>query len=282
MGFVVLILIWYYCSGRNSRKVYRKVENHFPSIITALIIIGALGSILPAILITSLVVLGSGLGIGLVILIIALLLRTTVGAKGLEEDTGGKSTVRRVDRSVPTYDTSGLSKAVPKRKKIITKFNKKYSLNLTDEEVERIIDASYVSDFWASEVAAMNKDYMSVSSWYKGRTSWFRVYVRSFPLQSISSDEELQKAHCLQSFNEVFDFVESGNYASVDECIDAINNRYLTNFDEAGFMVAYRFLEENGRKIELPGVNLIKNLSPLEELQQKYDSMEKSKVRRVN
>ena len=48
-----------------------------------------------------------------------------------------------------------LPKPVVKRKKIIANFNEKYDLNLTEEQIKRIADASYLSFAWKQEVEAM-------------------------------------------------------------------------------------------------------------------------------
>lgn len=279
MGIVGVFLLWYFLVGRNNRKVYKKMESNFPAIIVFLILAGAFGSVVPAALSILLIIV---VLIGIPVLVLSLLCKALFGSKSLEEPSAA-SKVRRVERTENTkkYDTSGLSKAVPKRKKCVKKFNEKYKLNLSDTEIERIIDASYVSEFWASEVAAMNRDYQSVAEWYKGGNDWFRVYIRSFPIQSISSDEMMQLKHCLDSYNEVFDLVESNDYADIDECIEDVNNKFFTNFDEIGFMIAYRFLSKHGRNVKLPGAKLIRNETTLEELQRKYDELEKSQKEKL-
>jgi hypothetical protein len=166
---------------------------------------------------------------------------------------------------------TGLTKSVPKRRKIIEKFNNKYNLNLTDAEINRIVDASYMSFSWEREIYDMDRDYNSVFEWYNSETSWLRAYLRVFPVQSVSSDFKRQFQICLDVFDDIFNTVKPSTYASVDDCVDAINKRYLTSFDETTFMIAYNFLNANDRKHELPRTGATKMYSELDSLMSKYD-----------
>lgn len=166
---------------------------------------------------------------------------------------------------------TGLTKSFPKRRKIVEKFNKKYGLNLRPEEIERIVDASYMSYSWEREICDMDDDYQIIAEWFTTDTSWLRAYLRVFSIQTVSSDFGMQKDICLSAFGQIFEEIDPANCASVEECIYKINNRYMTAFDETTFMIAYRFLQANGYKVVLPGQNLVRNKSDIENLMDKYD-----------
>lgn len=160
------------------------------------------------------------------------------------------------------------------RVRIIRKFNERFALHLTDEEIEKIVNGSFQSKEWAKEIEAMKKNYAIEGEWYSGDTDWLRAYLKAFNVQNVSSDFELQHDICVQNFNEVFESTDIESFGSVDECVEYINNRYYTNFNDSSFMVAYRFLEENGKRYKLPSMGIIKASSEMDELAAKYDRME--------
>lgn len=117
----------------------------------------------------------------------------------------------------------------------------------------------------------MSRDYSSVSEWYAGSTGWLRVYLRVFSVQSISSDFELQRKICMDSFAQVFDSINMKKYVDIDACIEEVNSRFYTNFDETTFMLAYRFMEANGRSYKLPEFGVSQYESEIDKLKRKYD-----------
>ena len=117
----------------------------------------------------------------------------------------------------------------------------------------------------------MQEEYYSQYEWFNSDTGWLRAYLKVFPIQSVSSDFARQRYICLDVFEQIFTEVGIEQYSNVDECIDAINNKYMTFFDENTFMIAYRFLEANGRRFKLPGLDVIRNESDLDRLMNKYD-----------
>lgn len=166
---------------------------------------------------------------------------------------------------------TGLTKAVPKRRKIIQKFNQKYDLYLTDEEINRIVDASYMSNCWEREILDMDQKYDTISQWYRGDSAWLRAYLHAFPVQNVTSDFESQRSICLDTFYQVFSEIDPGKYESMESCVREINHRFMTNFDDITFSVAHRFLADNGYKFELPHFDVRGVKSDIDRLKDKYD-----------
>lgn len=166
-----------------------------------------------------------------------------------------------------------LPKAASKRRKIIEKFNKKYELYLTESQIQRIVDASYYSASWEKEIAAMAEEYASVYEWFQGDTAWLRAYLKAFRVQSISSDFEQQKQICFSEYDQVFGGVNFARAYSQEDAIAEINDRFFTGFDDISFMIAYRFLEANGRKYDLSRKEVIRNEDEADALARKYDRM---------
>lgn len=160
------------------------------------------------------------------------------------------------------------------RSKIIEKFNEKYSLNLTAQQIESIVSGSFHDVKWAKEILEMDKKYTSISEWYAGETSWLRAYLKVFNVQNVSSDFVLQKEICLNNFNEIFSSVDASDFSSIDECVEKINNTFFTNFDDATYMIAYRFLQENGMKYKLPSMEIVRAKNEIDDLAKKYDDSE--------
>ena len=145
-----------------------------------------------------------------------------------------------------------LPNAVPKRIKIVEKFNDKYNLTLTPSQIQTIVDASYVSTDWEYLILSMQKEYQTIHQWYKAPIGgWLRVYLKVFDVQTVSSDMAQQKRICIDSFDQIFRSIDLTSYNTPAWDISRINNTYMTNFDDISFMMAYRFLEANGRKYTL-------------------------------
>lgn len=159
------------------------------------------------------------------------------------------------------------------RSKIVREFNEKYGLNLTDSQIDSIVDGSFQNKEWEKEIIAMDAKYTSINEWFRGETGWLRVYLKAFSVQNITSDFAYQKEICLSNFDEIFSSVDMDSFSSVDECVYAINNRYYTNFEESGFMVAYRFLQQNGKRYTLLKTGVVKAKTDLERLAEKYDNL---------
>lgn len=163
-----------------------------------------------------------------------------------------------------------LPKKLSDRTKIVKKFNAKFSLMLTDEQIKNIVEGSYHIREWAEEILAMDREYETPSEWYAGERAWLRAYLKAFNIQTVSSDFKLQYDICLSSFDEIFSSADIANCESVEECIKKINNKFFTNFDDPAFMVAYRFLQQNGRQYALPHAGVMKFTSEMDELKQRY------------
>lgn len=180
-----------------------------------------------------------------------------------------KQTADSQDSSVK-YDS--LPKAIKKRKKIICDFNEKYNLCLTDSQIQNITNSSYMSEIWNREVQSMNQKYNVVYEWFPGRTQWLRVYMYVFHVQEITSDIRQQETIATYAFEEVFRFSDTLSSMTTAEKIDRINSEFFTSFDDATFMIAYRFLESKGLKHSLGGPDVIKDEDNIDELLKKYST----------
>lgn len=284
MGLIVAFLIWYNLVGKNNPGIYKALDGKIRGIVTTIIILSIFGSAIPSFFIGSLVVvMALAFTFGLPVFII----KTILKSLGLIKDKDKESLNSEYDRAryekeikasnnkknKKKYGNSltGLTKSYPKRRKIVEKFSKRYSLNLTEKEVDRIVDASYTSYSWEREVYDMDENYDVLAQWYNRDTGWLRAYLRVFPIQSVSSDFDRQREICQDVFTQVFTEINPGRFATIDECVDAINDKYLTAFDEQTFMIAYRFLEANKVHIDLPSHTVLRGDSELERLMHKYD-----------
>ena len=186
-----------------------------------------------------------------------------------EKKKNQKQTADSQDSSVK-YDS--LPKAIKKRKKIICDFNEKYNLCLTDSQIQNITNSSYMSEIWNREVQSMNQKYNVVYEWFPGRTQWLRVYMYVFHVQEITSDIRQQETIATYAFEEVFRFSDTLSSMTTAEKIDRINSEFFTSFDDATFMIAYRFLEGKGLKHSLGGPDVIKDEDNIDELLKKYST----------
>lgn len=165
----------------------------------------------------------------------------------------------------------GLPSAEKKRTKIVKKFSDKYNLYLTDREIKRIVDASYLSSGWAREICYMNQKYDTVYAWYASMNPWLKVYLYAFQQQNISSDFAMQERIVYDAFNTVFSDVCSDGDLTIDQAIRRINEKYLTNFDETTFMIAYRYMESKGKKYSFAFSQVLNTQEDIDELLSKYE-----------
>ena len=140
------------------------------------------------------------------------------------------------------------------------------------------MNASYVSYYWEKEIYDMTQDYSVPAEWLKSDTDWLRAYLMAFPVMDIASDFTVQKTIVINSYLQIFKAIQGKSYYSVDEMIKDVNNMYLVNFDEMTFMIAHKFLRENGFNFELPQIGVMKNMSEIDRLAQQYDKMEDKDV----
>ncbi|MBQ9934379.1 MAG: hypothetical protein IJO70_00855 [Lachnospiraceae bacterium] len=164
-----------------------------------------------------------------------------------------------------------LAEGENKRYNIVRDFSKKYGLSLSSDKIDLIVDASYISYYWAKEIHDMDKEYTRISDWYKGETVWLRVYMYAFPHLNISSDFDVQYEYVMSYFKKVFDEIPMSKYKTVEEYIREVNRKFLTTLDEISFMTMVRFMKEEGIEIELPSGDKVINESEVEKLMRKYD-----------
>lgn len=287
MGLIICFFIVYNLILKNNPRAYKSVQDKFGKLVTAIVVISILSSIgIPEFFFTSLLLVVPLIAVfgvfGLPFYLIYTLLKglgiISDKSKGLQNEADRRryeyemnEAQGRKRKKGKGFSLTGLTRSYPKRCKIVNKFSKKYNLNLTDQEIERIVDASYMSFSWEREIYDMSLEYDVISQWYNRDTGWLRAYFRVFPIQSVSSDFDRQRAICLDVFRQVFSDLNPSSFYTIDECVDAINDKYLTAFDETTFMIAYRFLEANKIHIDLPSQQVIKGGSELERLMSKYD-----------
>lgn len=261
MGLIVFFLIWYFAYGRNNPKIFDKIRRH--KVMIGIIIAGLVLSN------TSSTLLGLSVILATIGLPIYFIFKAIKGISG-----GGKQEAQEArrarDEAIPRSEQ--LPNAVPKRIKIVEKFNNKYNLNLTSSQIQTIVDASYISTDWEYLILSMQKEYQTIHQWFKAPIGgWLRVYLKVFNVQTVSSDMAQQKRICLDSFDQIFRSVDLSDYNTPAWDISHVNNTYMTNFDDISFMIAYRFLESNGHKYNLGEVEILKTDDELSKLRKKYD-----------
>lgn len=274
MPLLFIFFLWYGIYGRNNPRIYAKLHDKFGLIVFLLFLISGFSgfsSAFEVLLAISVVIAVFGAPIWLVAWLIA---RSSKGkAKQKQNDY---DYYRQHYNQAGTANTgmtvTGLTRAVPKRRKIIQKFNQKYDLYLTEEEINRIVDASYMSNCWEREIFDMDQKYDTIAQWYRGDSAWLRAYLHAFTVQNVTSDFENQKAICLNAFYQIFKEVDPKNYVSIESCVQEINNRFMTNFDELTFSVAHRFLAENGYVYAMPHYEVQSSKSEMDKLKEKYDN----------
>lgn len=272
MPLIIIFFIWYGMYGRNNPNVYSKIHNKIGWIIALFVIFGGLSgfsSLFGGLLAVSIVIAFFGAPIWLV----AWLISKSAKGKARQKQNDYDYYTQHYSQSDAKagMTVTGLTKAVPKRRKIIQKFNQKYDLYLTDEEINRIVDASYMSNCWEREILDMDQKYDTISQWYRGDSAWLRAYLHAFPVQNVTSDFESQRSICLDTFYQVFSEIDPGKYESMESCVREINHRFMTNFDDITFSVAHRFLADNGYKFELPHFDVRGVKSDIDRLKDKYD-----------
>lgn len=169
-----------------------------------------------------------------------------------------------------TYKSRLIPASTKGRKKIVNKFNDKYTLDLTEEQVQSIVNSSYMSGIWRGEIEAMNKQYQTVHEWFQGPTNWLRVYMHAFHVQEITSDIVQQENIVMYAFESVFRYVDTLPAMPISRQIEEVNMKFLTSFDDVSFMIAYRFLEAKGIRHELKTGTVHRMDNEVDDLVNKY------------
>lgn len=212
---------------------------------------------------------GMGVASLLPFIVVIAILKKVLFNSGNDKETKKKEEKRGREEK-RNSDNVSVPRNAAKRTKIVEAFNKKYELCLTESDIKRIVDASYMSPEWANEIGAMSKKYETISEWYNSDTSWLRAYLYAFKTQTISSDFRQQKQICLDSFGEIFDYVMGYRDYTLEQRIEKANARFFTGFDEISFMIAFRFLEKNGRRYDFGKTDIEENIDITEKLMSKY------------
>jgi len=272
-----MILIIYAVKGDRKNLFTGKQFNTLKKWIIGIFLVSLFSSFIPGLLVMSMVF--SPVILPIILIILAV---NKSKKKKTQADEYKGSYNQQNDASGSYYDYGStpkrgganiLPKEASKRRKIIEKFNKKYELYLTESQIQRIVDASYYSYEWEREIADMNKEYNSVYEWFQGNTGWLRAYLKAFKVQSVCSDFNQQKQICFSEFDQVFREMDFASFYSQDDAIRSMNDKFFTDFNDLSFMIAYRFLEANGRKYNLTKKSVVKNESETDILARKYDRM---------
>lgn len=274
MGTILFIVIcWYLVKGREDPGVRRKMKSVLGTIPK---LIGGFFTIIFVTVAFSLLASGifsafSGL---IPFIVIASIISKLVKSGKNEKKREKSIEYREIKQNVNQGAGYKLTQSTSKRVRIVSKFNKKFGLNLTDDQIERIMNASYVSYYWEKEIYDMTQDYNVQVEWLKSDTDWLRAYLMAFPVMDIASDFSVQKKIVVDAFYQIFKGITAKSYYSIDEMIKDVNNRYLVNFNEMTFMIAHKFLKQNGHDFELPRIGVTRVESDVEKLAREYDEME--------
>lgn len=256
--WIVWFLIWYFVIARNNPKIFQKIGKSLKKIVIGIVLLSMFSSVLPTLM---------GLFFAASpFILIGIFVKWLSNSK--KEKVYKEATSK--ERQQFNVEGKGLVKAVPKRYKIVEKFNKKWGLKLTDDQVKTIVDASYVSVLWEAEIMAMDKEYNSIYEWLKSDTAWLRAYLLVFNVQDVSSDFAQQREIVFQSFDQIFRETDFRAFPQKKYLLSNMNARYLTNFDDVTFMIAYRFLQSEGRDYDIGNGTIIKNEDKIDTLARKY------------
>lgn len=275
MGLLIFIIIWYALVGKNSPKFYRFFHSGVKGIFSVFRGCGTIFGvmILVTLLSSSTTFIGAGFVIGFILLILS----------HINKNKDKKKIYNTAEKNINADDYK-LPESVKKRVKIIKDFDSKYELNLTEDQISRIAEASYYSPSWKKEVFDMNKSYHVANEWITTDNSWLRAYLHAFTVMQISSDFEMQKQIVEDTVKEILMNIRPRDFLTVDACIDAINRKYFTLLDEPKFMCLIRFMEKRGYTVVLPnGAKKMQiedvDLKNLEKLYDEMDAADKYYVR---
>lgn len=272
MGSIIgLFVLWYIFIGRNQPKSYKKIKKNRGKLIPIFIILIILSFASSSFWILWPIVMVALFAI-LPFYILYKLVRAILPKKEAPDTPDYTSYTTRRERNNAMPRAAQLPDAVGKRIKIVEKFNKKYDLNLNENQIQTMVDASYVSTDWELFLHSMTQDYATVHQWFaSGNNGWLCVYLRVFNTQTVSPDMQQQKQICLDSFRQIFQHANLSSFNTPAWDIRDVNNKFMTNFDDTSFMLAYRFLEKNGIHHELGSVKIMDADDELEALKRKYE-----------
>ena len=166
-----------------------------------------------------------------------------------------------------------LPKSVKKRAELVNDFSEEFKLYLTPEQVDKIVNATYLSENWKKEVEAMNtKLYEVPSQWFQGPTKWLRTYLYAFAIQDVTSDWEQQQRIAQSAFEEVFKYSDTLENVTLEERIHTVNDKFYTQFDDVTFMNAYHYLESIGLNHNIDTTRHV-YMDKAEEMEKKYSSL---------
>lgn len=165
-----------------------------------------------------------------------------------------------------------LTKSQPVRMSIVKDFAERYGIGLSQEQTDLIVRASYSSPEWEREIQMMTREYDVVNQWYvHGKTQWLHLYLKAFRNVSITSDFEMQKQIALKAFSVIM-AEPFRDYPRISDCVEYVNQKYSTVFDEISFMLTCKYMKGQGYDVKLPEGIVIGARSEVDELIQRWDS----------
>ncbi len=264
MSIIAVCILWYILVGRNKPETYNKVRSK----LWVVVVVFAALTFFSAVPLLS-IIMGIFSPFLIFVFVVLALVRGNGRKQGASTSVGGQHFHTAEDK---------FTKAVPKRTRIVSKFNKEYGLRLTNDQIKIIVDASYISPMWENEIRAMDKEYNTIYEWFAmdkahfdTDTAWLRGYLYSFNVQEVSSDFAAQKEIVLNACNQIFGSMDFKKYSTRKDMLWELNNRYLTRFDEITFMIAYRFLEREGYRYDIGTNHVVKNEDETDRLKAKYE-----------
>ncbi len=260
MGTLVfLAILWYFLFGKNNPNASRTVNGPKKK--------SNIGGLIG--LVVALLILGmSSWHIALLLFVLGLPFLLIAKVISMSKKDAERAQSEEY-KSIP--EDFKLTQTVSKRRKILVKFNKEYDLSLTDEQIDRIVDASYFSYSWEREIYDMSRDYSHPTEWYRSDTVWLRAYLRAFPMMNITSDFEMQRRVVEDAFRQIFIELPPGDFMTIDSAIEETNKRFFTFFDETTYMIAFRYMQTKGMKLDFPNALHHKMETEAERLAREYD-----------
>ncbi|MBR1674501.1 MAG: hypothetical protein IJ703_06025 [Eubacterium sp.] len=276
MGLIIFIIIFYNLIAKNNPKMQEKTKNRLPFFIVLFVLFEILRFSGAAI--------ASGIGVLLALGMVASPFIFIAWVINKARSIGKRNESKEYNKiKEEIKEDIKLTESVPKRRKIVAKFNEKYSLCLTDSQIDRIVEASYYSYSWLREIYDMDKTYKFASQWIEETNDWLRTYLYVFPVMDISTDFARQEQIVEDTYYAIFREIDPKSCFSVEECIEKINNKYMTRFDEKTFMEAYRFLQKHHHNFKLPGADrtILRNESEVDRLAEKYSGFSSKKQKQT-
>ena len=141
-----------------------------------------------------------------------------------------------------------------KREEIVLTFSQRYSLDYSYMNIREIVEASFCSIEWEHELIAMTYKYEHIGQYYKGETSWLRVYLAAFPARykEITNDINDQKYIVVEKYyKNMVDEINRKGFETNSEIIDYLFKNHCIDFDSTSFSIWKLFMRKQNYDIKL-------------------------------